>query len=114
MMEDHGAFLICYFENDFQLHRFNFWIPAFLRDCKSAATSASGESAVDNQTVSGHKRRLTRAQPQNGLSHFLDATNATDGMQGGKVILLRIHAIGEAIDHFSVDRGRIDGVDANA
>jgi len=28
------------------------------------------------------------------LSHFLDATNATDGMQGGKVVLLRIQAIG--------------------
>jgi hypothetical protein len=114
MMKDDGAFLICYFENDFQLDRFNSWIPAPLKDCKAATTSASGESAVDNQSVSGHKRRLTRAQPQNCRSHFFDATDATDGMQGGKVILLRIHAIGEAIDHFSVDRGRIDGVNANA
>src|SRR5882724_13659337 len=114
MMEDDGAFLICYFENDFQLDRFNSCIPAFLRDCKSAATSASGESAIDNQTLSGHKRRLTRAQPQNGLSHFLDATEATDGMESSKIILLHIHAIGEAIDHLGVDRGRIDRVDANA
>src|SRR6266436_1239714 len=113
MMEDDGAFLICYFENDFQLDRLNSWIPAFLRDCKSAATSASGESAVDNQIVSRHKRRLTRAQPQNGLSHLLDATDTTDRMESSKIILLHIHAIGEAIDHLRVDRGRIDRIDAN-
>ena len=91
----------------------NVLIPGFLGDCKAAATSARGESAIDHKTVPRHKRRSVRAQPQNGLSHFLDATDATDGMQDGKVVLLRIQAIGEAIDHRGVDRGRIDRVDTN-
>ncbi len=38
-------------------------ILAFHRDCKAAAASASGESAIDSQTVPRHKRRPVRTQP---------------------------------------------------
>jgi hypothetical protein len=63
--------------------------------------------------VPGHKRRLARAQPQNGVGHFLDPTDAPDRMERGKILLFHTHAIGEAIDHLGVDHGRIDRVDAN-
>ena len=73
---------------------FNSCISAFLRDSKSATKSASGESAVDSQTVPRHKRRSVRTQPQNGLGYFLDATEATDGMESSEIILFHIQAIG--------------------
>src|SRR4029450_2603921 len=84
-----------------------------LRPRCTGAESAGGKSAVDDHTVAGHKRRLIRTHPENGFGHFLDPTDAPDGMKSGKIILFHIHAIGEPIDHLSVDHGRIDRVDAN-
>ncbi len=65
----------------------------------TGAESAGGKSAVDDHTVAGHKRRLIRTHPENGFGHFLDPTDAPDGMKSGKIILFHIHAIGEPIDH---------------
>jgi hypothetical protein len=57
--------------------------------------------------VACNKRCPVGAQPKNGFGHFLDATEATDGMQSCKIILLHIHAVCEPIDHLGVDRRRI-------
>src|SRR5437867_11089248 len=55
------------------------------QDAGRIDTSASGEPAVDNQTVPGHKRRPAGTQTQNGAGHLFDPTNTPDGMQGGKI-----------------------------